>query len=144
MLDSWINAVKIWYANPSDTEVEVVDENGDYTGEYAFGYEAPVKIRANLSPAHGTAEDNVFGLSVNYSKILTTAKMDLGITERSIVWDKEPDIKTEFYATLDDNGEIVSVPVSNPGDADSIYKVARVAVGRYHVRYALKKLHGDD
>ena len=144
MLDAWINAVDVWYANPSGTEVEIVDENGDFTGEYGFGYDAPIKVRANLSPAHGSAEDNVFGLSVNYSKILTTARMNLGINEHSIVWDKKPDIQEAFFATLDSDGHIASVKVDNPGDADSIYKVVRVAVGRYHVRYALKKLHGDD
>ena len=76
MLDARINAVELWHIKLIG-ETDETDENGDYTGESAVVYTNPVKIRANLSPAHGSAEDDVFGTSITYSKILTTANMHL-------------------------------------------------------------------
>lgn len=135
MHDARINTVYIWFSTVIQDGVELVDGNGDYTGEYGTLYAKPVKVRANLSPAHGSAEDEVFGLSVNYTKVLTTAKMNIGITIDSLVWDEEPSVDDDFYIVQDDENALIN---------DSVYRVVRIGKGHYHLRFALKKLHGDD
>ena len=135
MLDVRINTVYVWYSNVLQDDVELKDGNGDYTGEYGTLYSKPVRIRANLSPAHGSAEDEVFGLSVNYTKILTTANMNRDISLHSLIWDEKPSVDDDFSLLQDDENVLVG---------DSVYRVVRVGKGHYHMRYALRKLHGDD
>jgi len=135
MLDNYLNTVELWHLKWVG-ETEEVDSNGDYTGESATAYLNPVKIRANLSPAHGKTEDEVFGASINYSKILTTANMNLGIDEHSLLSDREPNVVSLDKKTCSVNGSF--------GNGGAAYKVVRVAKGLYHMRYALKTLHEDD
>lgn len=135
MLDARINSVPLWHLQYVG-ETELKDENGDYTGESSIVYKKPVKIRANLSPAHGSSEDDVFGTSVTYSKILTTANMKLGIDEHSLLSDKKPAVTMIDSKTCTIDGDF--------GNGGACYRVVRVAKGLYHMRYALKTLHEDD
>ena len=127
MLNAWINTQKVWYAFYIDEE-PILDDNGDLTGEYTSGYSAPLMTRANLSPARGIVDDDIFGSNVQYTKTMSTAKMNLGIDERTLLWDKPP--------VLLGNGN------ADPESAD--YRVARVAKGHYHVHYALQQLNHND
>lgn len=122
MLDARINTVPLWYALYSES-APAVDENGDYTGESSSGYGDPVKIRANLSPARGREEDDIFGASLNYNKTITTARMNLGIDEHTLIWDSDP-------------GED-----ADPSTAK--YRVVGVAKGHYHMRYALRQIRQE-
>lgn len=128
MLNAWINTKKVWFSNFAES-TEAVDENGDYTGEKTVSF-GPVKMtRANLSPARGTFQEEIFGANLRYSKTMSTSKMDLGIDERTILWDEEPDV--------DDNG----LPV-DPLTAK--YRVAAIARGHYQVHYALRQMNVSD
>ena len=124
MLNAWINTKPLWYAFYVDTS-PVIDANGDYTGEYKSGYGKPHFTRANLSAARGTTENDIFGINVKYSKTMSTAKMDLGIDEQTLLWDEEP--------TLLPNGDC------DPETAK--YRVAAIARGHYHVHYALREMN---
>ena len=135
MLDNRLNSVPLWHLKWNG-ETDAVADNGDYTGETVTVYQKPVKIRANLSPAHGKAEDEVFGASINYSKILTTANMKLGIDEHSLLSDKKPDVTMLTPKTCTVSG--------NFGNGGATYRVVRVAKGLYHMRYALEQLHEDE
>ena len=124
MLNVWINCKNVWFANFSDAS-EAVDENGDYTGEPAVEYGEVKKTRANLSPARGTFAEEIFGANLKYSKTMSTADMDLGIDERTILWDEEPEVKED------------GTPV-DPLTAK--YRVAAIARGHYQVHYALRQM----
>ena len=127
MLNAWINTKKVWYALYIDHE-EDVDENGDFTGESSSRFDRPVMTRANLSPARGTYEEDIFGANLAYSKTMSTAKMNLGIDERTILWDEEPEVDENGYA--------------DPLTAK--YRVAAIAMGHYHVHYALRQMNREE
>ena len=127
MLNAWINTKKIWYAFYVDDE-PVRDENGDLTGEYRSGYGKPLMTRANLSAARGLAENDIFGTNIRYSKTMSTAKMYLGIDEKTLIWDEPPKLKEDGTA--------------DPKSAK--YRVAAIAAGHYHVHYALRQLNVDE
>ena len=126
MLNAWINTRKIWYALCLGEE-PVLDSNGDMTGEYQPSYSLPVMTRATISSARGTINYDIFGMNLEFTKTMSTAKMNLGIDERSLLWDKEPVLT---------NGAV------DPETAD--YRVVRVAKGHYHVHYALQQLNHND
>ena len=129
MLNAWINTKKIWYAFYEE-EQPVKDSDGNYTGEYELVYGKPHLTRANLSAARGTASNDVFGLNAQYSKKMSTAKMDLGIDEQTLIWDEKPKMIDKTHV--------------DPKSAK--YRVAAIARGHYHVHYALRQMNvsGDD
>jgi hypothetical protein len=127
MLNARINEQKIWYAL-YEGEVDAVDEHGDFTGETPSSYGKVMLTRANLSGARGVTEQDIFGQDLHYSRTMSTAKMNLGIDERTILWDAEPVMDTE-------------------GRADPLtakYRVAAIARGHYQVHYALRQMNPMD
>jgi len=100
---------------------EVVDENGDYTGEKEVSYSAPVKYRANISAAKGESETAPFGVETNYSKTISTNDMNCPIQEDSVLWiDRDP--TTEAYNFL----------------------VVKVAKSLNSILYAIREVSTDD
>ena len=106
-------------------KIPVTDENGDFTGDEETGYSAPVFFYANISPAKGTSQEEVFGKNLDYSRTIVTCDMTLPIDEFSRIWiETKPVLKPDGTA-----------------DGDSAdYSVVQVARGLNSVAYALKKL----
>lgn len=131
MLNAWINTRKVWYAFFED-QIPEVDEDGNYTGEQLLVYGKPHMTRANLSASRGVARNDVFGLNTSYSKTMSTAKMNLGIDEQTLIWDEQPTL-------LDDNSGRVDPKTAK-------YRVAAIAQGHYHIHYALRQMNvsGDE
>ena len=124
MLQLRKNTQKIWYSTLSLSEDEV-DENGDFTGHKVTKYSKPVMKRVNLSPARGTAETDIFGSNLRYSKTLSTSHMNLAIDERTLIWDEEPELDAE----------------ERPDPLTAKYRVVGIARGHYHVHYALRQMN---
>lgn len=92
------NKQTIWYANYAGrTPVYELDADGQplidpqtgekiETGDYIDGYEKPVKIEVNVSAGQGEAEADVFGVSINYDRVICTTDMSLPITESTLIW----------------------------------------------------------
>ena len=118
------NQQRLYYTTYNN-KMQVTDENGDFTGDEDTGYSAPVSFYANISPAKGSSQEEVFGKNLDYSRTIVTCDMTLPIDEFSRIW-----IKTK--------------PVLKPdgtADGDSAdYSVVQVARGLNSVAYALKKL----
>ena len=129
MLNAWINTRKVWYAFFED-QIPEVDEDGNYTGEQLLVYGKPHMTRANLSASRGVARNDVFGLNTSYSKTMSTAKMNLGIDEQTLIWDEQPTL-------LDDNSGRVDPKTAK-------YRVAAIARGHYHIHYALRQMNVSD
>lgn len=110
------NKREFYYALYSN-HVAVTDENGFETGEYAAGYETPVSMRANISPARGTSDIEQFGTNLLYDKMIVTSDMNCPIDEHSILW-------------VDDTN------TSHPYD----YIVASVAKSINSITYAIAKV----
>lgn len=82
------NTQKLWYSN-YESNIPIVDENGDETGDYDNGYTAPVAFLASLSASKGSAYADIFGTNLNYTRTLSTVEK-LPITEESLIWKSEP------------------------------------------------------
>ena len=73
-------------------KTEILDHNGNRTGEYTSTYSEPVTVRMNIAPAKGDADWNPFGIDTPYTLIAMTLDMKSPITDTSIVWiDKSTD-----------------------------------------------------
>lgn len=89
------------------------------------GYSEPKEFYANISAAKGTSDSEVFGVSLDYTKTISTCDMTLPISETSLIWfETEPAYNAD--GTVDSNS------------AD--YSVAAIARSLNNVVYAIKKL----
>lgn len=64
----------------------IVDANGFDTGDYTVTYDTPVEMRANISPARGTADLEQFGITSNYTHTIVTDDMACPIDQNSVLW----------------------------------------------------------
>ena len=124
------NNRKLWYSLYLG-ETDVIDENGDFTGERTQHFSEPVMFKANLSATRGTqgftgtgGTYDYFGADIDYSLIISTADMHLPIDEHSLVWDVEPERDPE-------TGEV---------DFDKArFTVTAVARSLVQMKYAIKR-----
>lgn len=79
------NKRNIYYALYTG-KTEATDSNGYKTGEHQLTYGDPVLLRANVSPAKGTARLDVFGEGVEYTKVLCVEDPECPVDEYSILW----------------------------------------------------------
>lgn len=85
------NETEFWYCLYKG-ESELIDKNGNRTGEKAVLYKAPVKMKANVSPATGVSNTEQFGNLENYDKVIVLCDMKCPIDENSVLFiDKEPE-----------------------------------------------------
>lgn len=63
------NRRPIWFCI-YEGETELVDENGDYTGEVIKSYTAPISVHANVSPASGQIAIEAFGTDESYDRVI--------------------------------------------------------------------------
>ena len=88
------------------------------------GYSEPVSFYANISAAKGSSDSEVFGVSLDYTKTISTSDMTLPISETSLIWfETEPKYNTDG--------------IVNSNSAD--YSVVAVAKSLNNVVYAIKK-----
>lgn len=88
------------------------------------GYDKPVYFSASVSPGKGSAQEEVFGVSLDYTKTISTSEMNLPISETSLIW-------FETEPTYNADGTV------NEASAD--YSVVGIARSLNNVVYALKK-----
>ena len=113
------NKQTIYYAN-YQSETEVVDENGFYTGEKDVTYSTPTEAKVNVSPARGEASIELFGTDLNYTNTIVTDR-DFGWDENTVMW----------------IGVVPSMAsISNPYN----YRVVSVARSINVFAYAIKKV----
>ena len=89
------NMQKFWYCLYESSE-EILDEYGNATGQMAVNYDEAVEMTANVSPATGQAQVEMFGDLDSYDKVIVTDQMDCPIDEQTVLFiDKEPEYDTE-------------------------------------------------
>ena len=80
-------------------QTEIVDANGNRTGEFTPSYSTPVEAKMNIAPAQGNADWDPFGISTPYTRVAMTCE-NLPISETSIVWiDKDPTEPHNYVVT---------------------------------------------
>lgn len=88
------------------------------------GYSEPQEFYANISAGKGTSQEEVFGVSLDYTKTISTSDMDLPISETSLIW-----FETEPAYNAD----------GTVNEASADYSVVGIAKSLNNVVYALKK-----
>lgn len=79
----------------------VMDEYGNEVGTKVT-YSDPVPLRANVSPATGSAQVEQFGNLADYDKVIVTDDMSCPIDETTVLFlDKEPEFNTEGVPLYD-------------------------------------------
>ena len=79
-----------------ESQTEIVDEYGNYTGQYSITYGKPQRLSGNVSAAQGEIQSRQFGDSVTYDKVIVLDNPDIPIDEYSILWvDTEPHLSTD-------------------------------------------------
>ena len=73
---------------------EILDDNGDHTGQYEVHYTDPVYARMNVSGGRGQADIALFGFTSNYSRTLVTDDLETDFNKQTIFW-IETDPKTQ-------------------------------------------------
>lgn len=76
---------------------ETYDEYGNITGEPVKKYSDPIMMRANISPAKGTADVEQFGIDADYTKTICTDEVGCPIDENSILWIGTSTTETHNY-----------------------------------------------
>lgn len=130
----------------------VVDTDGNYTGEYTLSYSNVVRRRDNISASRGYADNEVFGVNLDYQRTISTTD-DLAIDEYSAIWivGEVPLITSQAH-TIGElgiyNGKIYKCTFSYTGDWDSskweelpqTHKVVGVAKSLNSTQYAIKEV----
>ena len=126
MRDLQRNKSKFYYALYSGvTELtETINNESYYTGEYQVTFGKPVECHGNISPASGTVQPEMFGLNIEYDKVIVMADPDTPIQETSVLW-------IDTMPTLDASGA-----TTTPYD----YTVSRIARSLNGVAIAVKKV----
>lgn len=78
-----------------DGVTELLDNDGNYTGEYEVHYTSPTKTMMNVSGGRGRAEIHMFGTDNPFSCTLVTEDLETPFTTDTVWWvgvnpDSEP------------------------------------------------------
>jgi hypothetical protein len=79
------NKRTIWYALYNGV-TEVVDEDGNYTGEQEVSYGEPIQARMNVSGGRGQAEIELFGVDNPFTRTAVTDDLDTTFNTDTIFW----------------------------------------------------------
>lgn len=121
------NLRTIYYSLYSD-RLPILDDDGYETGETGIGYEDPVELKCNVSPASGRTTSEMFGADENYDKIIITDQMDCPIDENTMLFVDRVPVWSEDEPPV----------LLNTAD----YMVKRVARSLHHISYAVSRVKG--
>lgn len=116
------NKRTFWYL-PFVKSEDIRDDYLNITGERRIIYGEAVECKANISPASGVSQTEMFGNLDNYDKVISPLPADFPITENDVLFiDKKPEYNED-------------------GDPIPDYKVRRVARSLNHTAVAVTKVN---
>lgn len=118
------NKVTFYYALNLGKKTEIIDAQGRHTAEYVPAYSEWKPKRANISPAKGHSEAEMFGTDVKYDKVIVMDDPHFEMDEHSVL---AIDIAPNERATATD------APIFD-------YVVTKVARSLNSVSYAVAKV----
>lgn len=65
---------------------EIIDSDGNYTGEHADYYSTPVKARMNISGGRGQAEIELFGIDNPFTRTAVTDDLTTPFDTATVFW----------------------------------------------------------
>ena len=130
------NKKPFWYCLYSSSS-EITDANGNVTGELDTSYLNAVKTFANVSPATGQAQTEMFGNLDNYDKVIVTDDLNCPIDEHTVLFvDKEPEYPVITPSVSTSTSEVQYDTAHPKYD----YIVKRVAKSLNSVSIAIRKV----
>lgn len=94
------NQRPVYYAS-YDGVTEIVDDDGNYTGEYEVSYSEPVFALMNVSGGRGQADIALFGLTQTFSRTATTQDLDTDWNTEMVMWvESDPDTEPFNYRVV--------------------------------------------
>lgn len=115
------NKTTFWYL-PYVGEEPVYDDWMNLTSDTRIVYGEPVEVKANVSPASGIAQTEMFGNLENYDKVILPLPIDFPMTENDVLFiDKPPEY-------------------DNDGNPKFDYKVRRIARSLNYTAVAVTKV----
>lgn len=80
---------------------ELVDSDGNLTGEYSVQYTEPVKTLMNVSGGRGQADIALFGLTQTFGRTATTEDLETLWDTETVMWvEKDPDTDPFDYRVV--------------------------------------------
>ena len=89
------------------SRTELTDDYGNKTGEYQINYGNPVKEYGNISAAKGEMQNQQFGESEAYDKVIVLGNPQTSIDEHSILWVDSTPIMAQNGSTTTPHDYIV-------------------------------------
>ena len=81
-----------------DGVTEILDDEGNHTGQYEVHYTTPIKTKMNVSGGRGQADIALFGFTSNYSRTLVTDDLETEWDKEMIFWiENDPDTQPHDY-----------------------------------------------
>ena len=80
---------------------EIVDDDGNYTGEYSVQYSTPIKSLMNVSGGRGQSNISLFGLTDNFARTVVTDDLETNFNTEMVFWiEKDPDTEPFDYRVV--------------------------------------------
>lgn len=80
---------------------EMVDDDGNYTGEYQLSYTTPVRTLMNVSGGRGQADVSLFGLTDTFARTATTDDLITPFDTGTVFWvECDPDTDPFNYRVV--------------------------------------------
>lgn len=80
---------------------ELLDDDGNYTGEYTVSYTEPVKTLMNVSGGRGQADIALFGLTETFARTATTEDLETNFNTETVFWvETNPDTDPFDYRVV--------------------------------------------
>ena len=90
----------VWYAF-YDGVTELMDSEGNYTGEYSVAYTTPAMTRMNVSGGRGQADIALFGLTQTFARTATTEDLETPWNTETVFWiETNPETDTFDYRVV--------------------------------------------
>jgi hypothetical protein len=92
--------LRTFYFSLYQGEEEIIDEDGNSTGEFEQSYSEPILSQGNISASRGEASSEMFGLSLNYNKVLMINGIDSPISETTRLWIENQPTESHDYIVV--------------------------------------------
>lgn len=80
---------------------DVVNEDGELTGEHEISYSEPVKALMNVSGGRGQANINLFGIGSSSMRTIVTEDLETPFSEETVFWvERDPDTEPFDYRVV--------------------------------------------
>lgn len=92
---------------------DVVNADGEYTGEHEVSYTEPIKALMNVSGGRGQADINLFGIGSSTMRTIVTEDLNTPFSEETVFWiETDPDTEPYDYRVVNVSRTINQVVIA--------------------------------